>query len=203
MFPGCTRPPHVNVVTPFRCLAAIPPEGGTRAGILPGYPSLDRRNRDAEVEQHIHSFTTRFGFTRDSSGTQLNLSFVMFPGDILNIGATETSGGLVQHIQLPGYITNERFRWVPGRLMFQLLRYSRFRDTCTYGYVLLLSSNKGNGSLDTDSKATDEEYIFLMEQTTHNVAETLSTPQHQFRPSLGSSGGCIPRVSVNLLFYLD
>ncbi|KER33727.1 hypothetical protein T265_00415 [Opisthorchis viverrini] len=29
-------------VAPFRCLAAMPHEGGTRTGILPGRPSLDR-----------------------------------------------------------------------------------------------------------------------------------------------------------------
>ncbi|KER28567.1 hypothetical protein T265_13549, partial [Opisthorchis viverrini] len=34
--------------------------------------------------------------------------------DISNIVATETWGGLVQHIQLPGNITNERFSSVPG-----------------------------------------------------------------------------------------
>ncbi|KER24221.1 hypothetical protein T265_08067 [Opisthorchis viverrini] len=36
-------------VAPFRCLAAMPHEGGTRAGILPGRPILDRGNREAEV----------------------------------------------------------------------------------------------------------------------------------------------------------
>ncbi|KAG5441015.1 Ras-specific guanine nucleotide-releasing factor 2 [Clonorchis sinensis] len=38
-----------SAVTPFRCLAAMPPEGSTRAGILPGCPSLDRGSREAEV----------------------------------------------------------------------------------------------------------------------------------------------------------
>ncbi|KER31367.1 hypothetical protein T265_02414 [Opisthorchis viverrini] len=31
-----------SAVAPFPCLAAMPPEGSTRAGILPGCPSLDR-----------------------------------------------------------------------------------------------------------------------------------------------------------------
>ncbi|KAG5445103.1 hypothetical protein CSKR_104003, partial [Clonorchis sinensis] len=35
--------------TPFRCLAAMLSEGSTRAGILPGCPSLDRGSREAEV----------------------------------------------------------------------------------------------------------------------------------------------------------
>ncbi|KER32172.1 hypothetical protein T265_01783 [Opisthorchis viverrini] len=38
-----------SAVAPFRCLAAMPPEGSTRAGILPGCPSLDRGSRVAEV----------------------------------------------------------------------------------------------------------------------------------------------------------
>ncbi|KER24257.1 hypothetical protein T265_08049 [Opisthorchis viverrini] len=36
-------------VTSFRCLTAIPPEGCTRVGILPGCPSLDRGSREAKV----------------------------------------------------------------------------------------------------------------------------------------------------------
>ncbi|GAA55933.1 hypothetical protein CLF_109403 [Clonorchis sinensis] len=35
-------------------------------------------------------------------------------GDIWNIVATETSGGLVHRIQLARNITNGRFSWVPG-----------------------------------------------------------------------------------------
>ncbi|KER32885.1 hypothetical protein T265_01171 [Opisthorchis viverrini] len=38
-----------SAVAPFRCLAAMPPKGSTRAGILPGCPSLDRESRVAEV----------------------------------------------------------------------------------------------------------------------------------------------------------
>ncbi|KER20449.1 hypothetical protein T265_11011 [Opisthorchis viverrini] len=38
-----------SAVAPFRCLTAMPPEGCTRAGILPGCPSLDRGSREAEV----------------------------------------------------------------------------------------------------------------------------------------------------------
>ncbi|KAG5450800.1 E3 UFM1-protein ligase 1 [Clonorchis sinensis] len=35
--------------TPFRCLTAMSPGGSTKAGILPGCPSLDRGSREAEV----------------------------------------------------------------------------------------------------------------------------------------------------------
>ncbi|KER19984.1 hypothetical protein T265_11371 [Opisthorchis viverrini] len=38
-----------SVVALFRCLAAMPSKGSTRAGILPGCPSLNRGSREAEV----------------------------------------------------------------------------------------------------------------------------------------------------------
>ncbi|KAG5447446.1 hypothetical protein CSKR_113608 [Clonorchis sinensis] len=34
---------------PSRCLTAMPPEGGTRDGILPGCPNPDRRSREEEI----------------------------------------------------------------------------------------------------------------------------------------------------------
>ncbi|KER33740.1 hypothetical protein T265_12532 [Opisthorchis viverrini] len=45
-----------SVVTPFRCLAAMPREGSTRAGMLPGCPSLDRGSREAEVGPEPQTF---------------------------------------------------------------------------------------------------------------------------------------------------
>ncbi|KAG5449397.1 hypothetical protein CSKR_101160 [Clonorchis sinensis] len=41
-------------VAPFRCPTAMPPEGSTRAGILPGCLSLDRGSRQP-VDNHAHS----------------------------------------------------------------------------------------------------------------------------------------------------
>ncbi|KAG5448049.1 hypothetical protein CSKR_113086 [Clonorchis sinensis] len=38
-----------STVTSFWCLAAMQPEGSTRARILPGFPSLHRGSREAEV----------------------------------------------------------------------------------------------------------------------------------------------------------
>ncbi|KER29032.1 hypothetical protein T265_04220 [Opisthorchis viverrini] len=40
-------------------------------------------------------------------------------------------------------------------------------------------------------------------ETTHKIAENSSIAHDRFRPSWGSSGGLSPRVSVNLMFYLD
>ncbi|KER27853.1 hypothetical protein T265_13717, partial [Opisthorchis viverrini] len=45
----CTFEKNPSAVAPFRCLTALPPEGCTRAWILPGCPSLDRESREAEV----------------------------------------------------------------------------------------------------------------------------------------------------------
>ncbi|KAG5455245.1 hypothetical protein CSKR_106449 [Clonorchis sinensis] len=45
-----------SAVAPFRCLAAMPPEGSTRAEILPGCPSLDRGSREAEVGLEPRTF---------------------------------------------------------------------------------------------------------------------------------------------------
>ncbi|KER31999.1 hypothetical protein T265_01926 [Opisthorchis viverrini] len=41
-FDACSSGFYRSAVTPFRCLAAMLPEGSTRSGILPGCPSLDR-----------------------------------------------------------------------------------------------------------------------------------------------------------------
>ncbi|KER22962.1 hypothetical protein T265_09048 [Opisthorchis viverrini] len=57
--------------------------------------------------------------------------------DISNIVATETCGGLVQHIQSPGYIKTGRFSWVPGeslkkkQISLQMSVYSNIRLTET------------------------------------------------------------------------
>ncbi|KER25831.1 hypothetical protein T265_06802 [Opisthorchis viverrini] len=45
-----------GTVTPFRCLAAMPPKGSTRAGILPGSPYLDGIIREAEVGLEPRTF---------------------------------------------------------------------------------------------------------------------------------------------------
>ncbi|GAA51721.1 ATP-binding cassette transporter [Clonorchis sinensis] len=45
-----------SATAPFRCLTAMPPEGSTRAGILPGYPILDRGSRDTEVGSEKRTF---------------------------------------------------------------------------------------------------------------------------------------------------
>ncbi|KAG5454435.1 hypothetical protein CSKR_113103 [Clonorchis sinensis] len=45
-----------QALTPFRCLAAIPPEGSMTTKILLGCPSLHRGSRDAEVGFELRTF---------------------------------------------------------------------------------------------------------------------------------------------------
>ncbi|KER25646.1 hypothetical protein T265_06935 [Opisthorchis viverrini] len=57
-----------SAVAPFRCLAAMQPEGSTRSGIQPGCPSLDRGSREAEVGfeprtfRSVNSRPNHFGY---------------------------------------------------------------------------------------------------------------------------------------------
>ncbi|KER31989.1 hypothetical protein T265_01916 [Opisthorchis viverrini] len=46
---ACSAARYRSTITPFRCLAAMPPGGSTRAGTLLDCPSLDRGSRVAEV----------------------------------------------------------------------------------------------------------------------------------------------------------
>ncbi|KAG5453992.1 hypothetical protein CSKR_102097 [Clonorchis sinensis] len=57
------RKSNRSAVAPFRFLAAMPPEGSTRAGILPGCPSLDRGSQEAEAgfEPPLHLNCSRLG----------------------------------------------------------------------------------------------------------------------------------------------
>ncbi|KER22202.1 LOW QUALITY PROTEIN: hypothetical protein T265_14920, partial [Opisthorchis viverrini] len=48
-----------------------------------------------------------------------------------------------------------------------------------------------------------EEQVAFIKETTHKVAENPSTAHDRFRPSWDSSGRRSPRVSVNLMFYLN
>ncbi|KAG5446665.1 hypothetical protein CSKR_112978 [Clonorchis sinensis] len=43
------REKHRSTVAPVPCLTAMPPEGSTRAGMLPGCPSLDKDSRETEI----------------------------------------------------------------------------------------------------------------------------------------------------------
>ncbi|KAG5453182.1 hypothetical protein CSKR_112744, partial [Clonorchis sinensis] len=82
-----------HAVTPFRCLAAMPSEGSTRTGILPGCPSLDRRGREAEVGFEPRTFRRPKWLEREftdrkvrgsnpTSASRLPLSRLGQPGSI-------------------------------------------------------------------------------------------------------------------------
>ncbi|KAG5443303.1 hypothetical protein CSKR_109065 [Clonorchis sinensis] len=73
---------YCPAVAPFRCLAAMPPEGSTRAGILPGCPGLDRGSREAEVGIEPRTLRSEriHGFTDSRIDTQERGFFPSFPG---------------------------------------------------------------------------------------------------------------------------
>ncbi|KER23969.1 hypothetical protein T265_08265 [Opisthorchis viverrini] len=95
-----------TAVTPFWwCLAAMSPEGSTRAGILSGCPSLDRGIREAEVgfePRTCRSVNSRSDHLGHLASEQLANSGLVFQKE------TECAA--------------------PGRLMIQLIRYLRYHD---------------------------------------------------------------------------
>ncbi|KER24516.1 hypothetical protein T265_07830 [Opisthorchis viverrini] len=130
---SAVAPSGRSAVAPFRCLAAMPSEGSTRAGILPGCPSLDRGSRVAEVGPEPRTFRMMEKQTRISEQTEL------------------------EKIQ-----------------------------NCV------------------DPRAAEYTRLPLLQETTHKAAENSSTSYDRFRPSSsGSSGRRSPRVSVNLMIYLN
>ncbi|KAG5446642.1 hypothetical protein CSKR_108301, partial [Clonorchis sinensis] len=234
VFQGCIGHSFIHsAVATFWCLAAMPPEGSTSAGILPGCPGLDRRSRDAEIGfesqtfrscityihvsrhleyrsnwnmrrpgaahsvawkhhkreiqlgfrinlcryalipqegttsnfgkssenpkesfpedvspleirrcyfRYIHSFANQLGFARDSPGTQLNLPFVMFPGNgMCCTRLPHVSVATIFEMYMYRDISNIATECAaPSHLMFKLLRYSRYRDTVYRRITLLI-----------------------------------------------------------------
>ncbi|KER21882.1 hypothetical protein T265_14990, partial [Opisthorchis viverrini] len=71
------REQNCPAVAPFRCLTVMPPKGCTRAGILPGCPSLGRRSREAEVKfeprtfRSVNSRSNHLGYLTPQRGTWL------------------------------------------------------------------------------------------------------------------------------------
>ncbi|KER28781.1 hypothetical protein T265_04471 [Opisthorchis viverrini] len=64
-------------IAPFRCPSAMPPEGYTRVGILPGSPSLDRGSRGAKVGFEPRTFRScHYPTTGLIPGSQVNRSTV-------------------------------------------------------------------------------------------------------------------------------
>ncbi|KER20316.1 hypothetical protein T265_11099 [Opisthorchis viverrini] len=94
---------------------------------------------------------------------------------------------------------------LPGRFCFQSMRIvflNRLQiSTDNVIPVQLLIRSPPHDLVGTISEIS--QYIFIRE-TTHKVAENSSTAHDQFRPSSsGSSGRRSPRVSINLIFYLN
>ncbi|KER22241.1 hypothetical protein T265_09609 [Opisthorchis viverrini] len=73
---------YCSAVTPFMCPAAMPPEGSTRAGILPGCPSLDRESREAEFGSEPRTSRSVVRGLNPTSASPLPLSMLGQPGSI-------------------------------------------------------------------------------------------------------------------------
>ncbi|KAG5448290.1 hypothetical protein CSKR_110459 [Clonorchis sinensis] len=129
-----------SAVTPFRCLAAMPPMGNTRAGMLPGCPSLDRGSREAEVGFEPWTFwlvnprSNHLSHLLNSYKSPWNMANIRPPLKTVNTNSLQKrilrDGKMAQW--LGREFTNRKATEcnAPGCLMFYLLRYLRCRDTC-------------------------------------------------------------------------
>ncbi|KER30599.1 hypothetical protein T265_13137 [Opisthorchis viverrini] len=103
----------------FRCLAAVPPEASTRAGILPGRPGLDRGSRVAEV-----GFEPRTFLSVNSRSNHL--------GHLAQ---------LTVRLQI-GTATSDKLSgcWIPGRSVSDFYLFCN----CTWNGVALVSTRDGS-----------------------------------------------------------
>ncbi|KER29255.1 hypothetical protein T265_13412, partial [Opisthorchis viverrini] len=70
-------------------------------------------------------------------------------------------------------------------------------------FSTMASSRHDQGSQVSCAVLTRDPTCINQKETTHEVAENSSTAHDRFRPSWGSSDRRGPRVSVNLMFYLN
>ncbi|KER23380.1 LOW QUALITY PROTEIN: hypothetical protein T265_14651, partial [Opisthorchis viverrini] len=123
-----------SAVAPFRCLTAMPPEGSTRARILPGCASLDRGIRVAEVgfepptfrsvnSRSNHLGTTIHNMTRLQAivCSHCDLFFLWFPDILLRVAETASTTHDRFHHSALGSSGRRPLR-VPVNFMFYLKR---------------------------------------------------------------------------------
>ncbi|KER24301.1 hypothetical protein T265_07988 [Opisthorchis viverrini] len=102
----------------------MPPEGSTRARFLPGCPSLDRGSREAEV-----------GSLNSPPRSPLT---IIQHGEVPVTSKTEILSKPTESLHVCEVKAIECA--APGRLMFQSLRYLKYRDTCIF--VMYYSMNQ-------------------------------------------------------------
>ncbi|KER21204.1 hypothetical protein T265_10414 [Opisthorchis viverrini] len=193
-----------SAVVPFRYLAAMPPEGSTRAGILPGCPSLDRGNREAEQLEHEAAWCSTFSGLetsqmRDSAGFRMSLSQNQI---CLQMSVAENSSTAHGRFALLG-AHQQLKREAAWCSTFSYLETSNLSDSFGFqlaGRPVTLNSRMKEMHYRV-SITPNQRRFFPIKKTTHKVAENSWTAHDRFRPSWGSSGGRSPRVSVNLMFY--
>ncbi|KER32604.1 LOW QUALITY PROTEIN: hypothetical protein T265_12765, partial [Opisthorchis viverrini] len=79
---------------------------------------------ETEVREisEVNTIGNKFGFVKDSFGTQLDPSSAVYPGNRM-------CGTRPRYLDIAIHATDCA---APGRPMFQSLRYSRYRDTCEF-----------------------------------------------------------------------
>ncbi|KER26851.1 LOW QUALITY PROTEIN: hypothetical protein T265_13922 [Opisthorchis viverrini] len=110
------RKKNRSAVAPFRCLAAMPPEGSTRARILSGCPSLDRGSRVAEVGFEPRTF-------RSANSRSNHLSHLAPPHDTTEFILQKVYTAIVRPILL-----NRSELWPPRAQ--QIRKISVFDHRC-------------------------------------------------------------------------
>ncbi|KER27408.1 hypothetical protein T265_05516 [Opisthorchis viverrini] len=158
-------------VAPFRCLTAMPPEGSTRGGILPGCPSLDRGNRDEEVGFEPRTFRSVTSRSNHWVISTLQQRRIVPRRNIL----------LIELLKKPttSLIIDEKFTWdaLESPVKTRAISYTE------------------------ENLPQDFETFPLLKE--HGVKEDPSTTHERLHPSWDSSVRRSPRVSLNLMLYLN
>ncbi|KER27792.1 hypothetical protein T265_05220 [Opisthorchis viverrini] len=146
-----TKISDAHSLAPFRYLAAMPPEGSTRAGILPGCPSLDRESREAEVGfeprtfRSVNSRSNHLGHLASFSQTTnwshqflvLQTAFYEEPAD--QVRSCKKSLEAVSSRLLPSWKANHLI----NRTVLMLCLYTRPIVSVSGGdFVLILSKTR-------------------------------------------------------------
>ncbi|KER24509.1 hypothetical protein T265_07826 [Opisthorchis viverrini] len=116
-----------KTIAPFRCLAAMPQEGVTRAGILPGCSSLDKGSQEAEVGFEPRTFLSDRQWQLKAARDRR----IMLVHKLIILECKwDNQRCFVTLVLQKRTIKPATECAAQGRLMFQLLRNARYRDTC-------------------------------------------------------------------------
>ncbi|KER28131.1 hypothetical protein T265_04967 [Opisthorchis viverrini] len=184
-----------SAVAPFRCLAAMPPEikhEGWDTARLPkprqGKSSGGGRIRTTDLPSMMDTDMpnrTRNQFIQFIRYKPCAISTLVPAVTVSVSGNWESVGHTAKH-------------WTHVRLVLELSSYALKTIALMHNAETFHTS----GSIQKFQQWKKKQK--LRKETTHKVAENSSTAHDRFRPSTsGSSGRRSPRVSVNLMIYLN